>query len=172
MASFSARILVDEFTPWSERTRDTLANGLQKILESVGTEVVSITQQAFVDESLRAAPWPPKRDGSPATLIKSGLLRESIRIVNIGSTSVTVGSDRVYAAVHQLGSREYQPGASVDIKSRRVILLREGRTSVYARRQNIPPRPFFPIDPDGNFTQTATERIQKVLEQAIGETLN
>jgi phage gpG-like protein len=170
MASFSARILVDEVSPVMAKLKATLTN-LGPILESIGLQIVDITQKAFVDESLRAAPWPPKRDGSPATLIKSGMLRQSIRIVEIGSTSVTVGSDRVYAAVHQLGSREYQAGASVDIKSRRVLVARYGTTSVYARRQNLPPRPFFPIDADGNFTETATERISKVLDQALGAAL-
>jgi len=166
----SARILVDEVSPVMANLKNTL-NNLGPILESIGTEIVSITQQAFENESLRAAPWPPKRDGSPASLIKSGLLRESIRIINIGSTSVTVGSDRVYAAVHQLGSREYQPGASVDIKSRRVVVARYGTTTVYARRQNIPPRPFFPVDAAGNFTETASERISKVLERIISNAL-
>lgn len=170
MAAISARILVDEVSPAFANLKTTL-NNLGPVLESIGLEIVSITQQAFADATLRAAPWPPKRDGSPATLIKTGMLRESIRIIEIGSTSVTVGSDRVYAAVQQLGSREYQPGASVDIKSKRTILLRDGTTTVYARRQNIPPRPFFPIDAAGNFTQTAQERIQAVLTQAIGQSL-
>jgi phage gpG-like protein len=170
MASFSARILVDEFTPFGEKLKAALAPP-QKILESVGLKVVSITQLAFVDAMLRAAPWPPLKSGGPATLIKSGTLRQSIRVINIGDTSVTVGSDRVYAAVQQLGSREFQPGASVDIKSRRTIIARGGSTTIYARRQNIPPRPFFPIDAAGNMTETATERIGRIIEDSIQQTL-
>jgi phage gpG-like protein len=170
MASFSARILVDEFTPFGEKLKAALTPP-QEILEAVGLKVVSITQLAFVDVMLRAAPWPPLKSGAPATLIKSGLLRESIRVINIGDTSVTVGSDRVYAAVQQLGSREFQPGAAVDIKSKRVLIARSGQTAVYARRQNIPPRPFFPIDAAGNMTETAMDLVQKVIEDALDQTL-
>src|ERR1017187_3298377 len=99
---FSARILVDELTPFADRLRAGLTN-LEKVLEAVGQQVVTITRQAFRDESLRVSAWAPKRDGSPATLIQSGQLIASIRVITIGATSVTVGSDKIYAAIQQLG---------------------------------------------------------------------
>src|ERR1051326_8523731 len=85
---------------------DAALQALGPILEAVGLEVVSITQRAFADASLRVASWAPKRDGSPATLIQSGVLHQSIRITNIGGTTVTVGSDgRTKLTFNQLGGR-------------------------------------------------------------------
>jgi phage gpG-like protein len=159
-SGLQVRIVEDDFTPYAWRLRQTLTSGLSKVLQAVGVEVVSITRQAFTDASLRAAPWAPKRDGSPATLIQSGMLRASIRIANISGTSVTVGSDRIYAAVQQLG-------ATITPKSKRTLAFKIGGVSVFARKVTIPPRPFLPVDASGDFTPTAQQRVIAVLNQAI-----
>lgn len=102
-----------------------LARGIsdkRPILEAMGLALVSYTKRSFNDASLRGAVWPPKKDGTPSRLKKTGALWQSIRIVNLGKSSVTVGSDRVYAAVHQFGS-----------------------TKVAGRGSGIPARPFFPF---------------------------
>lgn len=69
----------------------------------MGEGLKGLTKRAFNDAALRAMPWPPKKDGSPATLKKSTLLWRSIRVTALTNQSVTVGSDRPYAAIHQLG---------------------------------------------------------------------
>ena len=109
----------------SIQIRDTLSPALRRrasairdrkpILEAMGLVFVSLTKRAFTTPSLRPLPWPDKRDGSPATLRRSGALWQSIRITSLTNDSVTVGSDRRYAAVHQFGGKR------------------------------MPPRPFFPI---------------------------
>ena len=47
--------------------------------------------------------WPIKKSGEPSRLNERGALYQSIRITQLGANSVTAGSDRKYAAIHQLG---------------------------------------------------------------------
>lgn len=74
-------------------------------LEAMGLEAVSLTKRAFTDSTLRPKAWAPKRDGTPATLRKSGALWQSIRVTSVTGYSVTWASDRRYAAIHQLGGK-------------------------------------------------------------------
>lgn len=133
----------------SLQIRDTISPGLSRlvknisdrkpILEAMGMELVSITKRAFSTPDLRPASWPPKKDGTAATLRKSGALWQSIRITDLTNTHVTVGSDRAYAAIHQLGSRK-----------------KIGRGS------GIPARPFFPFTPGGKMTELARKRVESI----------
>jgi phage gpG-like protein len=159
-AGFSIRIVRDDFTPAGQKLKGGLSK-LRPVLEAVGLEVVSITQRAFRDESLRAAPWPAKRDGSPATLIESGALRQSIRVVEIGSTTVTVGSDRIYAAIHQLG------GTIVPKPGKRALVFTAGGRKFFASKVSIPPRPYFPITESGDVTELAAEKVMNVFADAV-----
>jgi phage gpG-like protein len=109
------------------------------VLEAMGLEFVSLSKRAFSDSSLRPSTWAPKRDGRPATLRKSGALFHSIRIVEVTNNSVTAGSDRAYAAIHQLGGRIVRGNATI----------------------NMPARPFFPIL-GGKLTAAAQRRIEAV----------
>ncbi len=110
------------------------------ILEAMGLELVSITKRAFSDESLRARPWPPRKKPAPHRLLrKSGALWQSISISALSNESVTVGSDRVYAAIQQLGSR---------------------KTS--GRGSGIPARPFFPFIGQSQMTPIAKQKIRAV----------
>ena len=146
----------------SLQIRNTLSRGLAArmralgdggaILEAVGAELVSLTKRAFSDPTLRAAPWPPrkKRSGVPHALLwKSGALRDSIRVVQTGGGSVSVGSDLPYAAVHQFGSARRKGGGG-----------------------GIPARPFFPYDASGTMLPQARQRIRGVavakLRQLLG----
>jgi phage gpG-like protein len=157
--SLQIRILKDELTPTAAKLKGGLTK-LRPILEAVGLEVVSITQLAFRDESLRASPWPAKRSGEPSNLIKSGTLRRSIRITNIGGTSVSVGSDRVYAAIHQMGGTiEGKPYLRFKVP---------GGGWVTVSRVTMPARPFFPITKGGSLTSTAQRKVGAVLEKGIG----
>jgi phage gpG-like protein len=156
--SIQVRIIKDEFSPTAARLKGGLTK-VQPILEAVGLQVVSFTQRTFRDESLRAAPWPNKRDGSPSNLIKSGTLRRSIRITNIGGTSVTVGSDRVYAAIHQLGGT---------IQGRPYLRFKTPTGFVTVRKVTMPARPFFPITKSGTLTSAAQAKVAATMEKAIG----
>jgi phage gpG-like protein len=156
---FSVRITRDDFAPFAARMESSLSN-LSHVLESVGLQVISLTKRAFTDASLRAAPWAPKRDGSPATLIQSGDLRQSIRITKIGATSVAVGSEWIYAAMQQLGG-------TIVPKNTRALVFQSGTTKVFAKKVTIPARPYFPITPEGDFTPTAREKIAQIIERSL-----
>lgn len=156
----SARIALDEVSPGLRKIRGAL-NRLRPILEAAGLEVVSISQRTFSDASLRVTPWAHKRDGSPATLIQSGVLKQSIRITSIGGTTVAVGSDRIYAAIHQLG------GTIVPKDGNKRLVFKSGGVTYFAKKVTIPPRPFFPIDKSGNLSSTAQRKIAAVLEKAL-----
>jgi phage gpG-like protein len=139
------------------------------VLEAMGVELVSIAKRAFSDPALRPAPWPARKNTrlvtNPKTgrqktigaqtakqtwslLRKSGALMHSIRITQITDNSVTVGSDRPYAAVHQFGSRKQK-----------------------GRGGGIPARPFFPVDRHGNFTALAAKKLEAVAVTALQKRL-
>lgn len=115
------------------------------ILEAMGLQLVGITKRAFSDPSLRVAAWAPRKSGGTHQLLKkSGALWQSIRITALSNDSVTVGSDRIYAAVHQFGGTP---------------------------KQNIPARPFFPFktsnSPMADFAQKKVEAIARAKIQAM-----
>lgn len=140
-----------------------LARGVQDkkpILEAMGLQLVSLTQRAFNEAALRPAPWPAKRDGTPATLRKNQVLVRSIRITEITTDSVTVATDRPYAAIHQRGGV---------IKPKRpdgVLVFEIGGKKIFAKRVVMPARPFFPFVGD-RMTDSAQAKIRRVAEEKI-----
>jgi len=106
------------------------------VLRAGAEELVSIAQGAIKDPALRAATWPAKKDGTPATLIKTTSLVRSLRVIEAAQTHATVGSDRPYAAAHQFG---YPP-------------------------RNLPARPYFPFI-GGRLAAWARERIGRVMRE-------
>mgnify|MGYP000905531104 CR=1 FL=1 len=75
------------------------------ILEAMGLQLLSITQSAFNNPSERAAPWPAKKDGTPATLRRHQTLFKGWRVGALSRTSVSVVNDRRYAWIHQFGGQ-------------------------------------------------------------------
>lgn len=119
------------------------------ILEAMGLAIVSITQRAFSDSALRPKPWPARKKPAPHSLLrKSGALWHSIRISELSNESVTVGSDRVYAAIQQFGSSK-----------------KSGRGS------GIPARPFFPFIGQDKLTPIAAEKVKKAALVKIAKLL-
>ena len=137
----------------SLQIRDTISPALARqarvirnrkpILEAMGLEFVSLSKRAFSDSALRPSPWAPKKNGQPATLRKSGAMWQSIRITETTANSVTSGSDRKYAAIHQFGGQA-------------------GR----GHKVTIPPRPFLPVL-GGKLTPTAKVKISLVAKAKI-----
>lgn len=111
----------------------------QQHLEAMGLALVALTKRAFTDSSLRPSPWAARKDGSPASLRKTGMLWQSIRITALDTNSVTVGSDRAYAAAHQLGSS----------------------------KRGIPARPFFPFSESGIPTDRAKKAVEMALRASF-----
>jgi len=75
----------------------------EQALRAVGNLIYSLTLGAFdLDIGQRPAAWPPRRDGTPGTLYKTGALRHSLRL-SVGPQSAMITTDRPYAAIHQFG---------------------------------------------------------------------
>jgi phage gpG-like protein len=138
------------------------------MVEAMGAEIVAIGQRAFNDPSLRPAQWPNKKGGAAATLKVSGALWHSLRIVAVSGSAVTVGSDRPYASIHQLGGKT-RPHK---------IVPRNGRAlnwpgaphpmkSVNHPGSNIPARPYFPVSATGQLTIQASSSIASILRAKL-----
>lgn len=122
-----------------------LAAAQKRSLQAIGQSVASRATQAIRSVSLRPATWPPrkpsKRDDGHPLLIKSGAMRQSISWRLEGEDTVVVGSDKEYARYHQEGTK------------------------------NMPARPFFPIDRNGQLTPGMASKIQRTVERIYGEEL-
>ncbi len=145
----------DGITPELRRLAARAINTRAALLQG-GQAAVSLAQRAFGDANLRPAAWPALKESTlaerarkgqgsaPLRRAKGGALWESLRVMDAGNRSVTIGSDRVVgkyslAAIHQLG----------------------------APRAHIPARPFFPFDADGRPTAAARERIEMAIRRAL-----
>lgn len=139
----SLRIVVgtNTISPGLARVAKALADP-RPVLEAMGTQLVSLTKRAFNDSALRAAAWPPKKDGSASRLKKTGALYQSIAISQLTRAEVHVGSDRPYAAAHQLGSA----------------------------KRGLPARPFFPFL-SGRMIPSAQEKIEATAKRKIAALL-
>jgi phage gpG-like protein len=131
------------------------ARDLAPVMNEVGRQIVSLTQQAFTDATIRPATWPDlaastiksrKRynPGAMNPLLRSGNLRSSIRVIAADASSVTMGSALFsgrwsIAAIHQMG----------------------------APKRNIPPRPFFPFTDDGRPTDRADKLIRETIDDKL-----
>jgi len=86
-----------------------IVKDLQNFITIMGREAVkhykkSFRDQGFTDKSLRR--WQRRRNNfepDRATLTKTGDLKRSVRIVKKNLKSVTVGSDKPYAKIHNDG---------------------------------------------------------------------
>lgn len=122
-----------------------LAAAQKRILEYIGAAVQSRTTQAFRTASFRPSPWAPrkpsKRDDGHPLLIRSGSLRQSISWRIEDDDTVTVSTDRKYAAFHQHGTKK------------------------------MPARPFFPVGPDGELVPEMRRKIDREIARIFAEEL-
>lgn len=120
----------------------------EPVLRAAGLVVVSVSQRAFTESSLRPSTWAPLASSTlkqrrsqgrgSAPLLKTGLLSRSPRIGEVSSSSVSVVSDRSYAAYQQLGTKR------------------------------TPARPFFPFDSAGRPTPRVKILIRAAAIRALG----
>ncbi len=129
-------------TPEIERQAARLADR-RPILEAMGHELKVLTKEAFMNESVRPSTWPPlkpetlKRKKGRGGMLRGplALLMRSIHQTALTNDSVSEGTDRPYAAIHQLGGQAGRNHAAT-----------------------IPARPYFPII-NGKLTPLAQARI-------------
>lgn len=132
--------------------RDTLTPDLRRkalavknrkpLLQAMGQSVKSLAIRAFTDSALRPSTWAPRKvepkDGH-LLLQQSTLLRKSINVTSTTNERVVIGSDRPYAAAHQLGSTT----------------------------NNLPARPFLPFTADGALTPRGATNVTAALKAAL-----
>lgn len=129
--------ITDTLTP-DMRRRIAQCGDKRPLLEAMGQAVKALSVQAFTDPAKRPAYWAPRKDAKTHSLLQlSTMLRKSIRVVGFTSDSVLVGSDRPYAATHQLG------------------------------RGHIPARPFMPFYKSGKMTALGQQRTDRALRAVM-----
>jgi phage gpG-like protein len=149
--------VVDQVTP--EILRAMRAVERPKPVIRAALEVIKqVAKRAFNDPSLRPMVWVAKVDGTPATLRKDQLLARSPTVQWVGEDNGRVGSDRVYARIHQYGGT---------IKPKRwKSLLIPGVG--FRTRARIPARPYFPFKTTGDLTEAARIRVEEAMRIKLG----
>lgn len=126
---------------------------LQPLFEGIGRAVVDETVERFRDEEAPdGSKWQPSQRAANAggkTLTHRGHLRDSMTH-RAQAEGVEVGTNRVYAAIHQFGFNGTQ---SVPAHSRRILQAfgkplakpRSVQVKAHSRRMNLVARPFLGI---------------------------
>lgn len=128
---------------------------------AIGQGLVSLGKRAFNDASVRPAAWAAKKDGTAARLRDTGTLAKSPRVTAVSAKDVTVGSDRHYAAIHQLGGRT--PARVIRPKNKQALKTPYGLfKKVNHPGSVIPARPYLPFDKNGRPTPQAVRMIRSV----------
>lgn len=117
------------------------------VMAAIGTGVVGSTHRRFVSQTAPGGQkWAPLNPDYKATkknrriLTESGRLRDSIN-ARPSRDEVRVGTNVVYAGVHQFG-------ATIKPKSASHLVFRLASGVVLAKSVTIPARPFLGIDED------------------------
>lgn len=124
------------------------------ILRAIGTGLAANTRSRFNrGVAPDGAPWAelspayaPMKKG-PGILRESGMrggLQGSI-IFDVGGNVLSVGTNKIYGAIHQFGG-------TIRPRSAKVLVFRLAFGVVKARKVAIPPRPFLGIGPEDEDT--------------------
>ena len=163
-------------------TRNTISPSLQRraralrdrrpLLRTMGEYTVQHTKRAFNEPALRPAPWPNLTSGKPSRLRKNNVLARSPRLLTVDNGKALIGSDRKYAAIHQLGGRTR---AHV-IKAKRGKALHWPGAKHPVKQVNhpgskIPARPYFPFRSNGKPTPQFRDRLNKVVKRKLDQML-
>lgn len=149
------------------------ASDLSPALDDIGDDWIELARLCFTDGvSPYGDPWAPIQfrmigEGSGAVqadagqpLLSTGVLRNSIG-KNVEGNTLTVGTDLIYAGVHQYGAT---------IKPVRASALRFPTPTGYAVKKSvtIPARPYLPTDglPD-EWAETAETAIADYMQRAL-----
>lgn len=143
MANATFTISLDTMRPKLRRLH-ALGKDTTPVMRAMGTTFKSLAERAFTSSGtgIRPIAWVPKKDGSPATLRKSGLLWHSFTL-GITPTTAKLTNPTPYATRHQFGDEDYA-----------------------AEGKGMPPRPFVPVK-DGALTPAAADLILRAGQRAI-----
>lgn len=148
-----------------QRLQNSVTNIRPLMRELAGT-LLSVSQQNFMDEG--HPPWTPslaaqQRKGQ--TLTDTGHLSRSIQAASDDSHAM-VGTNVVYAAIHQSGGTVWHKSrASKDKRKRKKGLM------TVAYHQVFPARPFLPAgkngEPQAGLEQTLLSQTEDYLKRAV-----
>lgn len=138
--------------------------------EALGLGLVSLAKRAFNQPALRPKAWPPLKGGGAARLRKSGTLAKAQRVTSVSTRNVTVGNDRPYGAIHQLGGRT--AARTIRPKNRRALRFQLGGRTIFAKKvkhpgSDVPPRPYLPFHSDGRLSAEGTKLVERVIRARV-----
>jgi phage gpG-like protein len=159
MAALSFKLTRNDVSPTLSRMAAEAKNP-RAIFRAMGTTFMSLTMGSFKDAAYRPSIWPAKKDGSRATLQKSGTLSRSFHLT-VSSTGATVSNPMVYAAIHQFGAKDHQADVVVGtLKTKHANHRFAGSfQNTVQGGKGIPPRPYFPVI-DCKLLPKAEEKIK------------
>ncbi len=138
------------------------------LMRTVATELGTVTAFNFLSQG--RPQWlglqrPSARRANGAILQDSGRLRDSIVASNTDTTA-TIGTNVVYAAIHQLGG---QTRPHVILPRDKQALAFNGHVvkKVNHPGSKIPARPFLPIAPDGKLQAEAASEVESAVHDYL-----
>jgi phage gpG-like protein len=157
----------DDLTPFLRRAAQVgTPAGRHRILRTLGTTLLSVTKGTHSSHgaSLRAAVWKAKRDGTPSTLRKRGLLWRSWNLTT-SPDFARINNPTIYASIHQFGG-------VIRPKEKKSLRFQSGGQWWTVKSVTMPPRPMIPMTPDGRLTPAATRLLlaagQRTLSRILG----
>lgn len=142
-------------------------SNMSPIMKNIGDRVVEQTKRRFESggPAPDGTPWKAPKTPNPKrvrTLTVSGHLRDDIRYRPIGNNAVAIGTNRVYAAIHQLGGRT---AASVILPRRKKALKTPYGLFKKVNHPGsvIPARPFLGVS-----EENSTELLRIINEYIAG----
>ena len=129
-----------------------------ELLDSAGELIADQTRRRLASEkrSPDGKAWRPNRQGT-SILFRAGHLAGSI-VSQVHGSEVRVGSNLVYAAIHQFGGR-------ITPRDARALHFRVGKKEVFARAVTIPARPWLGLSADNR------DDLESVIEDWLEEVL-
>ncbi len=114
------------------------------VMGEIGEAMILSTQErAAAEQSPDGTAWPKLNPGYAAAKRGGSMLRETGRLLSslsrkVDGNRVVVGTNVIYAAIHQFGG-------TIRPKAAGRLAFRLGRTRVFARSVRIPARPFLGV---------------------------
>lgn len=134
--------------------------------QAIGSTLLTLIALGFkMGRDPYGAVWAKLQLRSGQPLVDTGRLRSSIT-VQADATSVTVGTNLIYAALHQFG------GTIVPVKAR-ILAWRVGGRPFFAQSITVPARKFLPLSSSGrtalppNWELAVVRRIQSFIDAQV-----
>ncbi|MCB6182322.1 phage virion morphogenesis protein [Leeia sp. TBRC 13508] len=142
-----------------------LGSDSSPVMASIAAVLASHTEANFAAGGIPT--WKAKIDGTAATLQDTGQLAASVQ-AGSSSTEAWIGSNKVYAAIHQFGGKT-KPHV-IRAKNKKALAF-GGRVvkQVNHPGSNIPARPFLPINANGVLQPDAQIDVLDVIEAFLNQ---